>query len=145
MDLAAELVFAMELVDVAAETSLRRFESGDFAVEAKPDGSPVADVDRAVDAAIRARITRRDRDQIVSEEYGRSGRARDGWCWYLDPIDGTTRFLAGDPQWTTLVELAYRNQVVLGIVDVPAMHQRWWASRGKQTIARGPATRGRAG
>jgi histidinol-phosphatase len=38
--------------------------------------------------------------------------------------------VAGDPQWTTLIALAYRGELMVGIVDVPAVRQRWWAGRG---------------
>jgi fructose-1,6-bisphosphatase/inositol monophosphatase family enzyme len=33
---------------------------------------------------------------IVGEEIGASGRSV--WCGYLDPIDGTTRYVKGDPK-----------------------------------------------
>ncbi len=65
---------------------------------------------------------------IVGEEAGESGRS--AWCWYLDPIDGTTRYVSGDPKWMTLIALARQDEVVIGIVDRPALKQRWWASRG---------------
>lgn len=66
---------------------------------------------------------------VIGEEAGRCGDS--DWCWYLDPVDGTTRFVSGDPKWMTLIALAYRHEIVLGVVDYPALRERWWASRGQ--------------
>ena len=90
-----DLEFAFELADLAASISLPRFHSKHFTVEVKPDGSPVTDVDVDVEAALRERIAECRPDQmVVGEESGHSGASR--WRWYLDPIDGTKRFIARD-------------------------------------------------
>lgn len=122
-----ELGFAFELSSLAASISLPRFRSRNFTVEAKQDGSPVTDVDVEVESALRRRIAECRPDQMVlGEEAGHSGVSR--WCWYLDPIDGTKRFIAGDPKWMTLIALAHGEAVMLGVVDLPALGQRWWAT-----------------
>jgi histidinol-phosphatase len=124
-----DLAFAFELADLAATMSVPRFRSRAFEVREKPDGSPVTDVDVAVEDALRARIAERHPGhEIVGEERGSSGSSE--WRWYLDPIDGTVRFVDGDPQWMTLIALAERGQVTLGVVDLPAVGERWWATRG---------------
>lgn len=125
----AELEFAFELADLAASRSLKAFRTEQFSVVRKPDGSPVTEVDHQVERDLRNRIEReRPGQMIVGEETGISGRS--DWCWYLDPINGTSRLIGGDPRWMTLIALAYRNEVVLGIVDLPALGERWWASQG---------------
>lgn len=125
----ADLEFAFELAELAASRSLDAFRNQQFSIAQKPDGSPVTEVDRQVERALRKRIEReRPGHMIVGEEAGLSGDSE--WCWYLDPIDGTSRFVRGDPKWMTLIALAHRNEVVLGVVDLPAVGERWWASRG---------------
>ncbi len=127
--MSADLDFAFGLADLAASISAERFRRGQFSVFTKPDGSPVTDVDCAVERALREGIERDRGDQmVIGEEAGRSGQS--DWCWYLDPIDGTTRFVSGDPKWMTLIALAHGQELVLGIVDFPALGERWWASRG---------------
>jgi histidinol-phosphatase len=124
-----DLELALELADVAAEIALPRFRDRRFTVTIKPDGSPVTDVDEAVERALRERLADRRPDHaIVGEEYGASGESE--WCWYLDPIDGTRLFVEGDANWMTFVALEHAGEIVVGVIVVPARHERWWASRG---------------
>ena len=82
-----ELELALELADLAAEIALPRFRDRDFTVTIKSDGSPVTDVDQAVERALRARLAELRPDHaVLGEEYGASGDGE--WRWYLDPIDG---------------------------------------------------------
>lgn len=124
-----ELALAQELAELGAEIALPRFRDRDFTVTIKPDGSPVTDVDQAVEQALRGRIAESHPDHAVTgEEYGATGDS--DWRWYLDPIDGTKHYVAGDPLWMVLVALAYRDRVQVGVVIFPALGQRWWAARG---------------
>jgi histidinol-phosphatase len=125
----ADLELALELADLAAEIALPRFEQRDFTVTIKPDGSPVTDVDEAVERALRERLGQRRPDHaVLGEEFGASGDSE--WCWYLDPIDGTSRFVDGDPGWMTFVALGRGPDISVGIIGMPARSHRWWASRG---------------
>jgi histidinol-phosphatase len=124
-----DLSLALTLADLAAQIALPRFEDRRFTVTLKPDGSPVTDVDRAVERALRERLSaERPAHAILGEEYGASGESP--WRWYLDPIDGTSRFVVGDPNWMTFVALEHEGDVVVGVIAVPALGQRWWAARG---------------
>lgn len=124
-----DLEFALELAALAASISLPRFRATEFTVEVKPDGSPVTDVDVAVESRLRRRIAEcRPHHMVIGEEGGESGRS--DWRWYLDPIDGTKHFIAGDPKWMTLIALAHHETMMLGVVDLPALEQRWWARSG---------------
>ena len=55
-----------------------------------------------------------------------AGRRR----WIIDAIDGTASFLAGEPEWSTLIALEENGTAVLGLVTAPALRRRWWAARG---------------
>jgi histidinol-phosphatase len=124
-----DLELACELTDLATEIALPRFRDRDFTVTIKPDGSPVTDVDQAVEQALRERLAqRRPSHAVLGEEFGASGDSE--WCWYLDPIDGTTNFVDGDAGWMTFVALARGTEVAVGAVVMPARSHRWWASRG---------------
>jgi histidinol-phosphatase len=127
--LLAELELAMELAQLGADIALPRFRDRDFTVTIKPDGSPVTDVDQAVEQALRSRIAEAHPDHAVTgEEYGATGDS--DWRWYLDPIDGTKHYVAGNPLWMVLVALAHREQVQVGVVIFPVRGERWWAARG---------------
>lgn len=136
----ADLTLAFALADLAAEITLPRFKAEEFTVTIKPDGSPVTDVDIAVEDALREKLAReRPEHMITGEERGTSGSSR--WRWYLDPIDGTQSFVTGDPKWMTLVALAEEDRIMLGVVDVPVRGHRWWATRGGCAYRDGQAVR----
>jgi histidinol-phosphatase len=108
---------------------MQRFRALDLAVETKPDDTPVTDVDRAVENAVRRTLSRaRSRDAVVGEEFGATGHGPRRWV--VDPIDGTKSYLRGVPVWATLIGLMVEDQVVAGVVSAPALGRRWWAARG---------------
>jgi len=131
-----DLELALELIDLASEIALPRFRDRDFTVTIKPDGSPVTDVDQAVERALREVLAqRRPGHAVLGEEYGASGDSE--WCWYLDPIDGTSHFVDGDAGWMTFVALGRGSDISVGAVAMPARSRRWWAARGEGAFCNG--------
>jgi len=128
---ASDLVFALELADLADALSLPRFRASDLRVETKPDLTPVTDADRAVERALRERIAaERPGEGVLGEEEGDSGGAV---RWILDPVDGTRNFSRGVPVWASLIALERDGRVVCGVVSAPALGHRWWAADGEGT------------
>jgi histidinol-phosphatase len=134
-----DLAFALELADLADGMTLPAFRSADFAVETKSDLTPVTEVDRAVEQAIRHRVERdRPGEGVVGEEFGSDeGDVR----WIVDPIDGTKNFVRGIPVYGTLIALERRGELVLGVAAAPALGRRWWALRGAGAFADGAPIR----
>ena len=54
---------------------------------------------------------------IVGEEGGRQGEGR--VVWYVDPIDGTTNFARGMPQWCVSIAAEVDGEIVAGVVLAP--------------------------
>jgi histidinol-phosphatase len=131
----ADLTFALRLADVADEMTLPAFQAASFAVETKDDLTPVTEVDRAVERALRGRIERaRPGEAVVGEEYGaEEGEVR----WILDPIDGTKNFVRGIPVFGTLIALERGGDLTLGVASAPALGRRWWAVGGEGAFADG--------
>ena len=126
---AADLELAQELARIADEISLPHFEGRDFAIQTKPDGSPVTDADVEIERAMRAYLGReRPGDAVTGEEAGATGESRRRW--YLDPIDGTASFVAGELDWYTLIALVIDGESVLGVASAPAREERWWGAEG---------------
>jgi len=126
----SDLEFAASLADAADELSLARFGASDLQVETKPDLSPVTEVDRAIEKALRERIaTERPGDSVLGEEEGLSGAS--GRRWILDPIDGTRNYSRAIPIFATQIALEIEGEVELGLISAPALGRRWWAERGK--------------
>ena len=68
---------------------------------------PVTHADRNAEAAIRALITQEFPDRHLGEEFDEKSPAASGggFCWVIDPIDGTRAFISGMPSWGTLIAL----------------------------------------
>ena len=125
-DLAAERAFALELADLADGLSLPAFgrHTRDTA-GTKADGTWVTETDVGVERALRAAIHARFPDHaVLGEEDGLDG-PDEAPTWVLDPIDGTTNFVRGNPVWATLVGLRVDGRDVLGVVSAPALGHRW--------------------
>ena len=123
-----ELAFANELADLAGEIGLGFF-GGTFEVRLKPDRTPVTEADLAIEAAIRDAVERTyPEDGVLGEEGGSRGQASRRWI--VDPIDGTKNFADGVQIWSNLIALAVDDEPVLGVVNLPALGERYDASRG---------------
>ncbi len=138
-----DIQLACALADAAGE-AIRPFFRGAFALEDKPDASPVTEADRAAEAAMRRLIEAEfPRDGIIGEEYGTKDGAT-GRTWVLDPIDGTTSFIAGRPIFGTLIALLEEGWPVLGVIDQPVARERWVGATGRPTLFNTAPARARA-
>ena len=128
-----DLAFALELADAADAVTLPRFRAADLRVETKPDTTVVSDADRAAEARIRELVReRRPGEGVLGEEEGDDGG---DVRWVVDPIDGTQNFVRGVPVWATLIALEREGEPVVSVVSAPALHRRWWATRGGGAFA----------
>lgn len=139
-DLTADIAFAGRLAD-AAGAAIRPLFRGNWSYERKPDRSFVTEADRAAEAAMRALIeAERPAEGIIGEEYGIRNEGA-GRQWVLDPIDGTTSFIAGRPIFGTLIALLQDGWPVLGVIDQPVLHERWLGAIGRATTFNGAPAR----
>ncbi len=121
----------------AAGAAIRPYYRQDFGLETKGDASPVTLADKAAETAVRALLEKeRGTDGIIGEEFGaeRPGASRQ---WVIDPIDGTTSFVAGRPIFGTLIALMVDGWPVLGLIDQPILKERWVGSAGAGTTLNG--------
>jgi histidinol phosphatase-like enzyme (inositol monophosphatase family) len=128
--------FAAELADAARAA----IAAAPREAENKGGGAfdPVTEADRAAERAMRALIEARYPDHgIAGEEYGVvRGDAR--FVWSLDPIDGTRAFICGLPSWTTLIALVEDGAATVGLIDAPALDERY-SGFGQTTLLNGAA------
>ena len=138
----SDMDLAHRLAD-AAGSVIRPLFRGEWTEERKADRSYVTEADRAAEAAMRAILeAERPEDGIHGEEYGqtREGAARQ---WVLDPIDGTTSFIAGRPTFGTLSALVQDGWPVVGVIDQPILKERWAGQVGQGTTFNGKPIRTR--
>jgi len=137
-----DLALALRLAD-AAGAAIRPLFRGQWSEERKADRSYVTEADRAAEAAMRAIIEEAfPADGIIGEEYGRHNEGA-GRQWVLDPIDGTTSFIAGRPIFGTLIALLQDGWPVLGIIDQPISGERWVGRIGQPTLFNGKPAQAR--
>jgi len=138
----ADIALANALADAAGE-AIRPFFRNSFVLENKADASPVTEADRAAEAAMRTIIeAKHPHDGIIGEEYGIKDGST-GRVWVLDPIDGTTSFIAGRPIFGTLIALVEEGWPVLGIIDQPVASERWVGAVGRPTLFNGKPAKSR--
>ncbi len=129
------VTLAERLADAAGEIARGYFRQA-IEIERKEDESPVTIADREAEAAMRALIAERFPDHgVVGEEHG-SERAGADYVWVLDPIDGTKRFISGHVQFGALIALLHQGTPILGVIDMPAMGERWIGASGRPTTHR---------
>jgi inositol-phosphate phosphatase/L-galactose 1-phosphate phosphatase/histidinol-phosphatase len=126
-DLDRMMRFAERLADAARAETLPRWRTGCAAVDKNEGGTwdPVTEADREAERAMRRLIEAEFPEHgIQGEEFGeKPGQGR--WSWSLDPIDGTRSFVCGLPSWTTLIALLEDGRPILGIIDAPALDERY--------------------
>ncbi len=89
----------------------------------------VTAVDRQAEQAIIDVIHRSYPDHaILAEESGLS--PGDDFVWVVDPLDGTTNFLHGFPQFAVSIGLKHRGRLEHGVVFDPLRNELFTASRG---------------
>lgn len=121
------LDFALSLAGAAERAILPVYRN--CAIDFKSDGSEVTEADRRAEQVMREMILERYPDHdILGEEFGGSSKAAHQWI--LDPIDGTTAFVAGVPVFGTLIAYAEQGEPLLGVINFPALGETVYAAKG---------------
>jgi myo-inositol-1(or 4)-monophosphatase len=125
----AELLALAEDIAREAGAQLREaFDRGDLRVSAKSSPTDlVSEADEAAEALIRSRLAgARPQDAILGEEEGDTP-GTSGVRWIVDPLDGTTNFLFGVPQWAVSVACEDADGRLAGTV-YDAMRDELWSA-----------------
>jgi fructose-1,6-bisphosphatase/inositol monophosphatase family enzyme len=90
----------------------------------------VSDADRDAESLIE-RLLREERpgDGVLAEE-GAHSEGSSGRRWVVDPLDGTTNFLYGQPAWAVSIALEDEAGALVGVVHDPARGETFRAVRG---------------
>ncbi|MEZ5406785.1 MAG: inositol monophosphatase family protein [Acidimicrobiales bacterium] len=133
-----DLALAFALADAADAVSTAHFRSEALRTVTKDDGTPVSEVDLAVEQAMLAMVRHhRPAEAAVGEEVGPHpapsagpGAGAAPRRWIFDGIDGTHNYAAGRTGWATIVALQDGDGVVVAMITAPLFGRRWWATRG---------------
>ena len=101
-------------------------------VSVKQQSDFVTEVDRAAEAVIIDTLQATyPQYGILAEESGHAGTSPDSeFQWIIDPLDGTTNFIHGVPQYAVSIALAQRSVVTQAVVYDTNRNELFVASRG---------------
>jgi myo-inositol-1(or 4)-monophosphatase len=89
----------------------------------------VTEMDRAAEQLILETIlAARPDDGMVGEE-GASKASQSGISWLIDPIDGTTNYLRGIPNFSVSIAAVAEGEAVIGVVYDPTLGETFTAIR----------------
>ncbi len=114
----------------AGDIIVRNIDRGpSLEVSTKDRNDFVTEVDHAAEAEIMA-IIRKAYPQhgFLAEESGRSGG--DETVWIIDPLDGTTNFMHGFPQFSVSIACEHRGKAEVAVVFDPLRSEMFTAERG---------------
>jgi len=119
-------------VEIAREAGslLARLFKGPQEISYKRPSDLVTEADRRSEALIVERLHRHFPGHAVVGEEGGGQRIASDYCWYVDPLDGTTNFAHGFPVFCVTLGLAYRGEVIAGVVYDPTRDELFTAERG---------------
>ena len=117
----------------AGEVIVRSLDRvGALVVSEKGRNDFVSEVDRAAEQALIATIRKSYPSHgFLAEESGAA--AGDDYTWVIDPLDGTTNFLHGFPQFAVSVACRHRGRAEVGVVLDPLRGELFTAERGGGT------------
>jgi len=132
-----ELRVACELARAAGASILEHYE-GPLDIEQKnydDDVEPVTQADRIANELIVTRLKQEfPNDGILAEEsVDTKRRLEKSRVWMVDPLDGTSGFIAGNGDFAVQIGLAENGQCVLGVVYLPLTGVLFRAVRGAGT------------
>jgi myo-inositol-1(or 4)-monophosphatase len=117
-------------------------------IKAKGDRDLVTDIDITAEGMIKGQIIKNfPQDSILSEEkpYEQQSdftppfqhrtkdieKERRGFKWIIDPLDGTHNYIHNINVFGTSIALAYKNEVILGVIYMPQENELYVAQKGK--------------
>jgi myo-inositol-1(or 4)-monophosphatase len=118
----------------ASKVITRNFNRVDrLTIADKGSNDFVTEVDRNAEAAIINILREKFPSHgILAEESGQ--HAGDDYLWIIDPLDGTTNFLHGFPQFAISIALKVKRRLELGVVYDPISEEMFTASRGEGAL-----------
>jgi myo-inositol-1(or 4)-monophosphatase len=116
----------------AAKGLIRDFgEVEQLQVSVKGPGEFVTAADLKAEKILRAELAKaRPGYGFLLEEGGTVKGSDAHHRWIIDPLDGTTNFLHGIPQWAISIALERDGEIVAGMVYEPIRDEAFWAEKG---------------
>ena len=114
------------------------FRGDNLGISSKLDESDiVTNADKASERALIGHIRQKyPHHAILSEESGEAA-GDSGFRWVIDPLDGTTNFSEGLPNFCVSIGLQYEGETMAGVVFAPYLGEMFHAVRGQGAYLNG--------
>src|SRR5262247_2713502 len=107
-------------------------DGGGLEVRSKRANDFVTRVDHAAEEAILEIVRKAYPDHaVLAEESGASAGSAAEYQWIIDPLDGTTNFIHGFPQYCVSIAIRHRDALAHGVIYDPIRNELFTASKGR--------------
>lgn len=117
-------------IEIAREAGQVLMSHRGVSFELKGEHDLVTAADRASEQLVVKHLKARFPDHGIVAEEGGNAERRSEFCWYVDPLDGTTNFAHGYPAWNVTLGLAKNDEMIAGVVFDPQNNELFAAERG---------------
>lgn len=123
------LLEAMKAAAIEVGHQALAHKKAGLSIQYKPDHSLVTEADKQGEAIIHRHLDGFGFD-FLGEETGQTLSGSD-FSFIVDPIDGTTNYTTGDPNWMVSIGLSYKGEPVAGVTYQPDLDKLFWAEKGQ--------------
>jgi myo-inositol-1(or 4)-monophosphatase len=124
-------LFAMEQARAAGAIHMKYWRSGLAVADLKNPRDIVTQADQEAETLITAALHEHYPDHaVLGEENGVSGNPNSDTRWSVDPLDGTSNFFLGDPNFAVLIAKEVDSEVRTGVMYFPATDEMYVAEKG---------------
>jgi len=100
------------------------------AFELKGEHDLVTEADRASERLVVERLRSHFPTHSIVAEEGGAHTGTSEYCWFVDPLDGTTNFAHGFPMYNVTMALAQVGQLIAGVIFDPTRNEMFSCERG---------------
>ena len=119
-------------VEIAREAGalLSKYFERRIGFELKGEHDLVTEADRASEQLVVERLRAHFPGHSIVAEEGGGHTGSPEFCWYVDPLDGTTNFAHGFPMYNVTMALVQSGELIAGVVFDPEHNEMFTAERG---------------
>ncbi len=107
------------------------------AVRAKSKTDFLSFVDENSEKAIIDIIRQKYPDHSILAEEGGAEDKSDHYRWIIDPLDGTTNYISGIPNFAVSIACEYKQELILGVIYDPLRGELFYAEKGQGAFLNG--------
>jgi histidinol phosphatase-like enzyme (inositol monophosphatase family) len=135
---------AIRAAQLPSQLLLSSYRNPALQIETKPDSTFVTPADREAEQQIRSFLEQHPGNPwpVMGEEFGDASQGAE-YRWVIDPIDGTSSFMRGNPLFGTLIafEEVRTTQSLIGAIHLPPFGETYSARQGGGATCNGQPIR----